>query len=69
MNFNIFRSGNANFGVNEWHYYFSNALPSLLTISILPLITYLIRELFIYFALSSKISKNDKKEVNFLKHF
>lgn len=47
--FNVLQGRNAIFGKNIWHYYFTNGLPSVFTISLLPLTTYFIRELFTNF--------------------
>ncbi|KAL3076713.1 hypothetical protein niasHS_013509 [Heterodera schachtii] len=43
LHFNVFRGGSANFGVHHWSWYLTHAVPPLLTLLLLPLLTSLPR--------------------------
>lgn len=40
VRFNVLQGGSAHFGVHPWHWYITNGLPSVLTLSMMPLLVY-----------------------------
>uniref|UniRef100_A0A915DXW9 Mannosyltransferase n=1 Tax=Ditylenchus dipsaci TaxID=166011 RepID=A0A915DXW9_9BILA len=45
--FNLLQGGSAHFGANVWFWYFINGLPSVFTMQCLPLLTLLVKKLWI----------------------